>query len=131
MWFSDKPAGPVSYESTEEHEAECMPGVRYVVRKPSLKRRAEITKRVRALLGELEYRQAGEGLAERLAAAELESGIDRVYLEWGLVKVENLLVDGEACGVAALVERGPEALAREIAAAVRRQCSLSEAERKN
>jgi hypothetical protein len=86
---------------------------------------------VGALLAELECRAAGAALADRVAAAELECSIDRVYIEWGLKAIENLEIDGEPAGVAALIERGPEALAREIAAAVRARCQLSEEERKN
>jgi len=128
MWPSVE---AVKYASSEWRESNCLPGVRYEIAKVSLVRRAEITKRVRALLAELEYRTAGPGLEDRLAASELESAIDRVYIEWGLVRVSHLEIDGEEAGVASLVQRGPEKLCREIAAAIRKQCHLSEDERKN
>ena len=119
------------YASSEWHEAASMQGVRYEIVKVSRARRAEITRRVRSLLAELEYHEAGEGVDDRLAAAEVASRVDRVYVEWGLLNVAGLEVDGEPCGVAVLVERGPERLCREIAAQLRRQCRLSEEERKN
>ncbi len=45
--------------------------------------------------------------------------------------VEGLIIDGEAATVTQLLEKGPEDLAREIVGAIREQCGLSEAERKN
>lgn len=121
----------MEYTSTVVHESATSAGVRYVIRRPSLQRRAEITRRVRQLLAELEYRSAGESLEDRLAAAELESRIDSIYLEWGLERVEGLVIDGTEADPKTLIERGPEELAREIAEAIRKECRLSEEERKN
>lgn len=133
MFLSDKrrARAAAQYASSEWRDAESVPGVRYEMVKVSLARRAEITRRVRTLLAELEYHSAGSGVEDRLAAAEAASRVDRVYVEWGLLRVEGLDIDGEPCGVASLVERGPEELCREIATAIRRQCRLSEEERKN
>jgi hypothetical protein len=122
---------PAQYASSEWREAKSVPGVRYEIVKVSLARRAEITRRVRSLLAELEYHGAGSGMDDRLAAAEVASRVDRVYVEWGLLRMEGLEIDGEPCGVTALVERGPEELSREIATQIRRQCRLSDEERKN
>ncbi len=121
----------MEYWSTKTVESARHPGVRYIIRRPSLQRRADITRRVRDLLAELEYRAAGESLEDRLAAAELESRIDRLYLEWGLERIEGLEVDGRDCDVQTLIERGPEELGKEIAEAIRRECRLGEEERKN
>jgi hypothetical protein len=130
LWFSGEGTA-MEYESTVTHESEAYAGVRYVIRRPSLQGRAEITRKVRQLLAELEYREAGESMEDRLAAAELESRIDAAYLEWGLVRVEGLKIDGAESDTRSLIERGPEDLCREIAAAIRQQCRLSEEERKN
>ena len=119
------------YSSTTVRDSAVYPGVRFTIVRPSLARRAEITSRVRRLLSELEYRAAGQGIEDQLAAAELESRIDREYIEWGLVRVENLRIDGQDCDARMLAERGPEPLAREIAQAIRRECRLGEEERKN
>ncbi len=121
----------MEYASTVTQESKVSAGVRYVIRRPSLQRRAEITRRVRQLLAELEYRSAGANVEDRLAAAELESRIDSLYLEWGLDRVEGLVIDGAEADARALIERGPEDLAREIAEAIRKECRLSEEERKN
>lgn len=124
-------AETVRYESSEWVDSRMEPGVRFAVAKISLARRAEISKRMRGLLSELECRSAGESMTDRLAATEIEARIDRVYVEWGLVSVEGLFIDGEAASVESLVERGPERLCREIAVCVRKQCHLSGEERKN
>lgn len=129
MFRSDEPVR--QYWSTEWHESTSCPGVRYQIVKISLARRAEITRRVRTLLAELEYHGAGESLEDRLAAAEVASRVDQVYIDCGLLRVEGLEVDGQPCDSLSLVVRGPEELSREIAAAIRRQCRLSEEERKN
>ncbi len=121
----------VEWASGEWVDSRVMPGVRFGVAKMSLARRAEISRRMRALMTELEFRTAGEGLADRLAATELEARIDRVYIEWGLLEVTGLEIDGVAAAVESLVEKGPEALCREIAGCVRQQCHLSGEERKN
>lgn len=128
---SGERSGQMEYTSTAMRDSATSAGVRYVIRRPSLQRRAEITRRVRQLLAELEYRSAGESLEDRLAAAELESRIDSIYLEWGLERVEGLVIDGTEADTKALIERGPEELAREIAEAIRKECRLSEEERKN
>lgn len=121
----------MNYQSTVTIDSRTCPGVRFVVLRPSLAKRAEITARVRQLLAELEYRAAGETMEDRLAAAELESRIDALYIEWGLVRMEGLRIDGEECSARLLIEKGPEELAREAAAAIRHECGLSGEERKN
>jgi hypothetical protein len=54
-----------------------------------------------------------------------------MYLQWGLVKIDGLVIDGEAASTAQLLEKGPEDLAREVVGAIKEQCGLTEAERKN
>jgi hypothetical protein len=54
-----------------------------------------------------------------------------LYLRWGLVALEGLEVDGLEASTDALIEAGPELLCREIVAAIKRESSLSEEERKN
>lgn len=128
MWRS---AETVKWASREWVDSRVVPGVRFAVAKMSLARRAEISRRMRGLLSELECRAAGESVTDRLAATELEARIDRVYVEWGLEQVEGLVIDGVVATAESLVERGPEALCREVAARVRRECHLSGEERKN
>ncbi|MBN9658671.1 MAG: hypothetical protein J0H49_10875 [Acidobacteria bacterium] len=121
----------VEWASSEWVDSRLVPGVRFAVAKISLARRAEISRRMRGLMSELEFQSAGQGLTDRLAATEMEARIDRVYIEWGLQEVTGLEIDGAAATVETVVERGPEALCREIAACVRKQCHVSGEERKN
>ena len=37
-----------------------------------------------------------------------------MYLQWGLVSIEGLMIDGEPATAARLLEKGPEDLAREV-----------------
>jgi len=57
--------------------------------------------------------------------------IDRAYLEWGLLAVAGLTIDGEQATPQTLVDKGPLALAAEILSRVKSECGLSEIERKN
>ena len=122
---------PLQYWSAEWVESKVMPGVQYRVRRVSLAMRAEITRRVKKLLAELEYREAGEGLDDRLSAALVAAQIDLAYLDWGLVGVTGLQIDGSDTTIGALAEFGPEALSREIAKTIRDRCQLAGPERKN
>lgn len=122
---------PLEYLSTEWVESTVMPGVKYLVRRVSLALRAEITRRVRKLLSELEYREGGDGLEDRLVAAMVAAQVDLTYLDWGLARIEGLEIDGQTATIQTLLERGPEALSREIAKVIRDRCHVTEPERKN
>jgi hypothetical protein len=108
-----------------------MPGVRFTVRRMSFANRVELMKSIREAARDLEYRQAGEGLEDKLAAALSSAEVDRLYLRWGLAGVHELTIDGTTADPDLLMERGPEALCREIVAEVRKECGLSDEERKN
>lgn len=122
---------PVQYWSADWVDSTVMPGVQYQVRRVSMVLRAELTRRVKKLLAELEYREAGEGLEDRLNAALVAGQVDLAYLSWGLLRLEGLEIDGCEATVQTLLERGPEALSQEIAQTIRDRCRLSEPERKN
>ena len=112
------------------HESATISGVRYATRRTSLAQRIELTARVRELTSRHEFLRAGE-MVEQLDAALAELLTRRLYLEWGLAEVKNLLIDGEPTTVELLIEKGPEELSAEIAASIQGQLSLSEEERKN
>jgi hypothetical protein len=86
---------------------------------------------VRELGRKIEFHQAGDGIQDKIDAALSSGEVDRLYLEWGLIAVEGLTIDGEAASTASAIERGPEALCREIVHEIRRECGLTEEERKN
>jgi hypothetical protein len=119
------------YESVRTVESAVMPGVRFRIRKMSLERRVELTRRLGELLKRIEYLEAGREPGERIAAAEAASEVERIHLEWGLEGIEGLEIDGKPATAETLIAAGPEALSREILQAIRAECGLSEAERKN
>jgi hypothetical protein len=75
--------------------------------------------------------EAGDTPNEKMEAALLASEIDRIYMLWGLQEVTGLELDGQPATPESLSASGPEELFREALAAVKQQCGLSEAERKN
>jgi hypothetical protein len=121
----------MTYESAVVVESATIQGVRYRVARMSFGRRVELMRRIRELAGRREFCEAGEDPKDRMEAALLQAEIDRIYLQWGLLAVEGLEVDGMAATPEMLAEAGPEEVFREALAAVRTQTGLSEAERKN
>lgn len=121
----------MEYSSFEISESTLAPGVTYKVSRMSFGRRVELTRKIRELALRQEFLAAGEGPDEKMEAALVASEIDRIYLLWGLQEVTGLEVDGVAATPESLAASGPEELFREALAAVRAQCGLSEAERKN
>jgi hypothetical protein len=123
--------GPVIYESAVRIDSKALPGVKFVINRVSFGRRMELSRRVREVSQKAEFLEAGDGVQERIEASILAQEIDAMYLQWGLVSIEGLVIDGEGATAAHLIEKGPEELAREIVSTIKRQCGLSEAERKN
>jgi len=121
----------MEYQSERTLDAACAPGVRYTISRMSLARRVELTRRMWELAGKSEFLEAGGGARERLEAALLARQIDGEYLRWGLRAIEGLTIDGVAATPEALAASGPEDLCREVVAAIRTECGLSEEERKN
>ena len=121
----------VSYESALAIESKVMPGVKFVINRISFGRRMELSRRVREITQKTEFLEAGSELGEKIEAGILAQEVDAMYLRWALVSVDGLEIDGEAATAEHLLNRGPEELAREIVVAIKEQCGLSEAERKN
>lgn len=121
----------MDYASTKTLASRSCPGVSYVIRCMSFRRRLGLLKSVREAARELEFRAAGESTEDRAAAAVQSGRIEELYLQWGLESISGLRIDGEDATPESLMERGPEALCREVAAEIRRECALSDEERKN
>jgi hypothetical protein len=121
----------MNYESCKMVASTTLPGVSFTLRRMSVGRRLELTRRLRELLGRIEFLEAGADPCETLQAAELASEVDKVYLAWGLKDVQGIEIDGEVATPESLAACGPEGLCKEIVAAIRAECSLSETERKN
>jgi len=112
-------------------ESKAIPGVAFVINRISFGRRMELSRLVREIGKKAEFLEAGTELQERIEAGILTHEVDAMYLRWGLVSVEGLTIDGTPATAEQLLDSGPEALTQEIVAAIKAQCGLSEAERKN
>ena len=121
----------MDYSSYVTVESEVSPGVVYVLAKMSFGRRIELTKRIRQLAQRAEFLDAGTDAREVTEARVLAAEIERTYALWGLREIQGLLVDGEPATPESLIDSGPEDLFREAVEAVKAECGLSEAERKN
>jgi len=119
------------YESVSWFDAEAVAGVRYAVARISFGRRMELARRMREIGRKVEFLSAGDDPREKLEAAVLSAEIDRAYLEWGLIAIAGLSIDGAAADPAALIEKGPIDLASEILGRVKAEWALGAAERKN
>jgi hypothetical protein len=121
----------MEHESTVRRESESHPGVRYTVKRMSFGRRIELLRQVREQAAKAEFLEASNDPREKIEATLLAGEINRLYLLWGLVGIEGLEVDGQAATPELLVEAGPEALCREILAAVKAEAGLTQDEQKN
>lgn len=121
----------MNHESTRLLQSATCEGVTFRIARMSFARRLELARRVRDLGRRVEFHQAGESLEDKIDAAVSSGEIDRLYLEWGLAEVSGLTIDGEVADVQRLIEIGPEELCREIVREIRRECGLTEEERKN
>lgn len=118
------------YVSTAWLNSKTTPGVRFRIRRVSLASRIELTRRMRELTLRYEFLKAGDA-ADQLEASLSELLVQQLLIEWGLVEIEGLSINGEPGKLADLIENGPEPLSDEIATAVREQLGLSDEERKN
>jgi len=119
------------YESALTIDSRAAQGVSFAIHRISFGRRMELSRRVRELSRKAEFLAAGTEIDEKLEANILAQEIDAMYLEWGLISVTGLTIDGETATSERLLDKGPEELVREIVTAIRGQCGLSEEERKN
>ena len=121
----------LSVESWTWFDAETRAGVRFRVARISVARRIELARKIREIGRKVEFLEAGNDPREKLEAAVLAAEIDRAYLDWGLEEIQGLEIDGEPATPAALIEKGPMDLAKEILDRIKRECGLSEEQRKN
>jgi hypothetical protein len=123
--------GALQYESVISIESRAVQGVRFAIHRISFGRRMELSRRVRELSRKAEFLEAGTEMHEKIEASILAQEIDAMYLQWGLFRIEGLIIDGEPATAVRLLEKGPEDLTREVVSAIKEQCGLSEPERKN
>jgi hypothetical protein len=127
-WLKENAAA--DYQSLLWLESELFPGVEFSIRKISLAQRIKLSSRVRELTLKNEFLRAGEP-ANQLEAAITDLLVEKLYVEWAVAHLKGLQIDGEPASVDLLIERGPEALIREMAEAIGAHLELSDAERKN
>lgn len=124
-------SGSWHYDSVVSIDSKAAPGVKFAIQRISFGRRMELSRRVREISRKAEFLEASTELHEKIEANILAQEIDAMYVHWGLVSIEGLIIDGERATPAELLEKGPEDVAREIVSAIKEQCGLSGAERKN
>jgi hypothetical protein len=121
----------MQYESTKTVESSVCEGVRFTIARMTFGRRIELMKRVRKLSAEYEFERAGSTLEDQLKASLTAAAIDELYLKWGLISLDGLAIDGRVAEPEALALCGPEALCHEVIATIKRECALTEEDRKN
>ncbi len=121
----------MEYQSCRRIASKSHPGVSLTIRRMSFGRRIELMKQVRELAAKVEFLKAGNDPREKIEASLLACEIDRIYLAWGLVRVEGLELDGEPATPEGLIAAGPEALCGEALAAIKAEFGLNEEEQKN
>ncbi len=121
----------MNYQSTVRGESRLFAGVWFEIKRLSLSGRLDLLRLVRREGRDLEFLGASDGVVDQIRARELTASIEAIYIRWGLSAIEGLFIDEQPATCDLLLERGPEALCREIAEAIRTECFLSEEERKN
>jgi hypothetical protein len=119
-----------NHSSLTWHDSQTVPGVRFAIRRVSLAQRIELAKNVRELALNHEFLKAGD-TGEQLEASLADLLARKLYLEWGVGRLEGLRIDGHAATVGMLIDKGPEQLSDEMVDIIRAQLGLSEEERKN
>ena len=128
--FSKLPVAGTGLSSVKWFKSETVPGVRFAIKRISLGQRMDLTRRIIDLTARHEFLKAGDP-ADQLEAAMADLLVSRLYLEWGLARLDGLKIDGQSATAEMLIEAGPESLASEIIDALKQEIGLNEEERKN
>ena len=120
----------VGYASLSWHDSKTIEGVRFAIKRISLAQRLDLNKRVRELTLRHEFLKAGPA-PDQLEAAWADLLVRKLYVEWGLARLEGLSIDGETATLELLIDKGPEELVDEVVSAIQDETGLSEEERKN
>jgi hypothetical protein len=111
--------------------SEIVPGVRFAIYEPTLSKRIELTRRLYELTQKNEFLAATGKELEHLELALADLLVQKQLVEWGLVEITGLQIDGKPATATSLIESGPDKLVTEIASTIRSRCGLDEEERKN
>lgn len=121
----------MEYTSRVHKQSTVFPGVEFTVARLSLSRRIELGQRIREIGFKHDFLAASKNVMDQIDAGLLQRRIDRTYLEWGLLGIKGLKIDGVDATPGALCDAGPEVLVNEILAAIRAELQLSGEEIKN
>ncbi len=121
----------MEYESYTTVESHACPGVRFRVRRLSLTRRMELVRLIRETGEKLAFYTAGDSVLDTAHAGEIRARMDGLYLRWGLEEISGMTIDGEPISLENLMDRAPDALAREVVEAIQGELFFDENERKN
>jgi hypothetical protein len=130
LLLRERPRGVV-YASETEFASSSHEGVQVQLKRCSAGRRVELMERLAAYAAKYEALKASQRMDDKVQAEALRIRMDFEYLDWGLLGISGLLIDGETPDARVLFERGPETLVAEIVGAIRQECEFSEDERKN
>jgi hypothetical protein len=118
------------YSSVSWHASKSVPGVKFAIRKVSLRQRIELNHRVRELALKYEFLNAGD-TSNQLEAALSDLLAAQLYIEWGLAAIEGLSINDEKATAESLILDGPANLADEIVQTIQAEIALTADERKN
>jgi hypothetical protein len=100
-----------------------MEGVKYEIACVSFMRRIELARRIRDA-GRILHCGVTSEAREKLEATVLQAEIDLIYLEWGLLSIGGLEIDGVPATPKSVIDLGPVTLAVEILARIKAECGV-------
>lgn len=112
------------------HSSQAIQGVRFAIRRISLQQRIELNRRLRELTLNYEFLKTGDA-TNQLEAALSDLLVAKLYIEWGLIEIDGLSIDGKKATAASIIAHGPEVLTDEIVQKIQAETALTEDERKN
>lgn len=121
----------MDFQSSKSFESLVCDGVKFTVRRMTLRQRISLLNELHTLYREREFNSAGGSKADEIKAQISNLLIDEVFLRWGVVAIDGLYVDGKPLCVDELAEKAPERLVSEILGRLRECITLTPDEEKN
>lgn len=131
MTNSASPSHSPELLSSCSYQSVSHPGVTFTIRQMTLRQRINLLKELHDLYRELEFSNAGTSKTDRLNTQLNGLRIDEVFLRWGVLAIDGLIVDGKAVAASEISEAAPEDLVGEILSRIRECIALNSGEEKN
>lgn len=131
MTNSASPSANIELASSCQYQSVTYPGVTFTIRQMTLGHRIKLLRDLHGLYREVEFSNAGDSKSERLHAQLSSLRVDEVFLRWGVLAVEGMIVDGRPIAVEGLSEFAPLRLVTEILSRIRECIALNLDEEKN